>query len=134
MAWFPVVRREQFSYAWGSPLGVPRDWMPTMSFDRQSGIATARGSTGQGVGTANLSGRVLADLMTDTTSALTSFPTVGHTSPNWEPEPLRYLGIRSVPQAYFWMDRKATETGVPPDGSTLAERLSRHEHGETPCP
>ncbi len=97
-----------------------------MSFDRQSGIATARGYTGQGVGTANLAGRVLADLLTDTTSALTSLPTVGHTSPNWEPEPLRYLGIRYVQQAYFRIDRKATETGVPPDGSTLAERLSRH--------
>ena len=126
MEWFPAVRREQFSHAWGGPLGVPRDWMPIMSFDRQSGIGTARGYTGQGVGTANLSGRVLADLITDTTSALTSLPTVGHTSPNWEPEPLRYLGIRYVQQAYVRMDRKATETGVPPDGSTLAERLSRH--------
>jgi glycine/D-amino acid oxidase-like deaminating enzyme len=126
LEWFPMIRREQFSHAWGGPLGMPRDWMPTMSFDRRSGIGTARGYTGQGVATANLAGRVLADLITETTSELTSLPTVGHRSPNWEPEPLRYLGIRYVQQAYFRLDRKAQETGVPPDGSSLAERLSRH--------
>jgi glycine/D-amino acid oxidase-like deaminating enzyme len=124
--WFPVVRREQFSHAWGGPLGVPRDWMPTMSFDRRSGIAMACGYTGQGVATANLSGRVLADLITETTSTLTSLPTVGHQLPPWEPEPLRYLAIRYVQQAYFRLDRQAQATGVPPDGSSLAERLSRH--------
>jgi glycine/D-amino acid oxidase-like deaminating enzyme len=126
MAWFPTVRREQFAHAWGGPLGVPRDWMPTMSFDRRSGLGTARGYTGQGVATANLSGRVLADLITDTESELTLLPTVNHTSPHWEPEPLRYLGIRYVQQAYFRLDRKAEATGLPPDGSSLAERLSRH--------
>lgn len=126
MEWFPSVQPEQFSHAWGGPLAVPRDWMPTMSFDRHTGVGTARGYTGQGVATANLSGRVLADLITDTPSELTSLPTVGHNSPNWEPEPLRYLGIRYVQQAYFRLDRKAQETGMPPDGSTLAERLSRH--------
>jgi glycine/D-amino acid oxidase-like deaminating enzyme len=124
--WFPAVQHDQFAHAWGGPLGVPRDWMPTMSFDRRSGIAMACGYTGQGVATANLSGRVLADLITDTTSALTSLPTVGHQLPHWELEPLRYLAIRYVQQAYFRLDRQAQATGVPPDGSSLAERLSRH--------
>jgi glycine/D-amino acid oxidase-like deaminating enzyme len=100
--------------------------MPTMSYDRHAGIAMACGYTGQGVATANLSGRVLADLLTDTRSALTSLPTVGHQFSTWEPEPLRYLAIRYVQQAYFRLDRRAKETGVPPTGSSLAERLSRH--------
>jgi glycine/D-amino acid oxidase-like deaminating enzyme len=126
MAWFPGVRHEQFSHAWGGALGVPRDWLPTMSFDRQSGIAMACGYTGQGVATSNLSGRVLADLITNTPSDLTTLPTVGHTLPRWEPEPWRYLGIRYVQHAYFRLDRMARQTGVPPDGSSLAERLSRH--------
>ncbi len=99
LEWFPSVRREQFSHAWGGPLGVPRDWMPTMS---------------------------LADLITETPSALTSLPTVGHTSPHWEPEPFRYLGIRYVQQGYARLDRKAQRRGTPPDGSTRVERLSRH--------
>jgi glycine/D-amino acid oxidase-like deaminating enzyme len=124
--WFPAVRREQFSHAWGGPLGVPRDWLPTMSYDRHTGIAMACGYTGQGVATANLSGRVLADLITNTASELTSLPTVGHQLPAWEPEPLRYLAVRYVQRAYFRLDRRARQTGVPPDGSSLAERLSRH--------
>lgn len=126
LEWFPSVRREQFSHAWGGPLGVPRDWMPSMSLDRRSGIGRACGYTGQGVATTNLSGRVMADLITDTASEVTMLPTVGHQSPLWEREPLRYLGIRYVQHAYFRLDRKAQHTGIPPDGSTLAERMSRH--------
>ena len=126
MEWFEPVRPEQFSHAWGGPLGVPRDWMPTMSYNRTTGIATARGYTGQGVATTNLSGRVLADLITGEKSELTLLPTVNHKSPDWEPEPLRYVGVRYVQQAYFRLDEKAERTGVPPDGTSLAERMSRH--------
>ncbi|HLT19684.1 MAG TPA: FAD-dependent oxidoreductase, partial [Thermomicrobiales bacterium] len=91
-----------------------------------TGIATARGYTGQGVATTNLSGRVLADLITGEKSELTLLPTVNHKSPDWEPEPLRYVGVRYVQQAYFRLDEKAERTGVPPDGTSLAERMSRH--------
>jgi glycine/D-amino acid oxidase-like deaminating enzyme len=126
MEWFGPLRPDQFSHAWGGPLGVPRDWMPTMSYDRKTGIATARGYTGQGVATTNLSGRVLADLITGTKSELTLLPTVGHRSPDWEPEPLRYLGVRYVQQAYFKLDEHAEQTGIPPDGTSVAERMSRH--------
>lgn len=124
--WFPSVGREQFSHAWGGPLGNPRDWMPTMSYDRSSGIATARGYTGQGVSTTNLSGRILADLITGTDSELAQLPMASHESPDWEPEPIRWVGIRFVQDSYFRLDRKAEKTGRPPDGRSLAERLSRH--------
>jgi glycine/D-amino acid oxidase-like deaminating enzyme len=126
MEWFPSLGMDDFSHAWGGPLGVPRDWMPTMSFDERSGVATARGYTGQGVATANLSGRVLADLITGTDSDLKRLPPVGHQSPNWEPEPLRYLGVRYVQRSYAELDEKAARTGTPPTGSSLGERLSRH--------
>lgn len=124
--WFPAVREDQISHAWGGALAMPRDWMPTMSYDKRTGIGRAGGYTGQGVATANLSGRVLADLITGQKSDLSLLPTVGHKSPEWEPEPLRWMGIRYIQEMYFRLDRKAEETGVPPDGSTLAERLSRH--------
>lgn len=126
LEWFKPVREDQFSHAWGGPLGVPRDWMPTMSYNRTTGIATARGYTGQGVAPSNLSGRVLADLITGTKSDLNLMPTVGHRSPDWEPEPLRYVGVRFIQQQYFKLDERAEQTGVAPDGTSLAERLSRH--------
>lgn len=50
---------------------------------------------GDGVTTTNLAGRTLADLVTDTGSALTRLPWVGHRSRRWEPEPLRWLGINT---------------------------------------
>ena len=126
MEWFAPVRENQFAHAWGGPLGVPRDWMPTMSYNRASGIATARGYTGQGVATTNLSGRVLADLILGKKTEICTLPTVGHRSPDWEPEPFRYAGIRFIQQQYFKIDERAEQTGIAPDGSTLAERLSRH--------
>lgn len=126
MEWFPMLGPDDFSHAWGGPLGVPRDWMPSMSFNPASGVATARGYTGQGVSTTNLAGRVLADLIQGEQSDLTALAPVNHTSPNWEPEPARYLGVRLVQRSYASLDEKAARTGRPPDGRSLGERLGRH--------
>lgn len=126
LEWFAPLRPDQFSHAWGGALAMPRDWMPTMSYDSRTSIARAGGYTGQGVATANVSGRTLADLITGQKSDLTRLPTVGHKSPRWEPEPLRYMGIRYIQEQYFKIDERAERTGQPPDGSTLAERMSRH--------
>jgi hypothetical protein len=44
------------------------------------------------VGTSNLAGRTLADLILGRRSELTALPWVQHRSRRWEPEPLRWLG------------------------------------------
>ena len=124
--WFPALQGARFTHAWGGPLGVPRDWMPTMSYDPASGVATARGYTGQGVATANLSGRTLADLILGRDTAITSLPTVNHEPRPWEPEPLRWLGARYVQRGLMRVDDRAERTGEPPTGKTLAERLGKH--------
>ena len=61
--WFPMLKDVRFTHAWGGPLGMPRDWMPTTSYDAAAGVARAGGYTGQGVATANLFGRILTDLI-----------------------------------------------------------------------
>ncbi len=124
--WFPALETVRFTHAWGGPLGMPRDWMPTISYDPGSGIATARGYTGPGVSAANLAGRTLADLISGRTSSLTSLPVVGHRSPAWEPEPLRFVAVRYMQGAFARIDARAERTGRPPTGRSLAERLSRH--------
>jgi glycine/D-amino acid oxidase-like deaminating enzyme len=126
IAWFPLLQDVRFSHAWGGPLGAPRDWMPTTSYDPAAGLATARGYTGQGVATANLAGRILTDLITGADSPLTKLPTVNHRSRSWEPEPFRWAGIRYVQRAYLRLDEQAERTGVPPTGRSLAERLGHH--------
>lgn len=117
--WFPMLAGIRFTHAWGGVYGRPRDHMPTMAYDRRTGIATAYGYTGSGVSTANLSGRLLADQITERDTALTQLPMATHHSPNWEPEPLRWLGTRYV----SWGIRKVTEeaerTGEVPNRPTL---------------
>lgn len=124
--WFPVLEGTRFTHAWGGPLAMPRDWMPTMSYDPGEGVATARGYTGQGVATANLSGRTLSDLILARGTLLTRLPTVNHRQRPWEPEPLRWLGARLVQRGLMRADDRAERTGEPPTGKTLAERLGRH--------
>jgi glycine/D-amino acid oxidase-like deaminating enzyme len=124
--WFPTLEGTRFTHAWGGPLATPRDWMPTMSYDPSRGVATARGYTGQGVATANLSGRTLSDLILGRDTSITSLPTVNHRSRAWEPEPLRWLGARYVQRGLMKVDDNAERTGEPPTGKTLAERLGRH--------
>lgn len=124
--WFPALRNARFTHAWGGPLGMPRDWMPTISHDRPRGLATACGYTGHGVSLANLSGRTLSDLILERRTDLTALPLVGHRSPSWEPEPLRWIGVRYVQNAMQRLDAKAERTGRPPSGRSIAERLSPH--------
>ncbi|HZU13972.1 MAG TPA: FAD-binding oxidoreductase [Chloroflexota bacterium] len=125
-AWFPGLRDVSFTHHWGGPVGMPRDWMPTVAFDPATGIATARGYTGQGVATTNLAGRTLAHLITGVPSELTSLPFVNHRSPDWEPEPLRWLGMRFLQREYERIDLKAERTGKPPSGRSPAEILGKH--------
>ena len=124
--WFPALRGIRFTHAWGGPLGMPRDWMPSFSFDPGAGIASARGYTGHGVATSNLAGRTLADLITGRRSALTELPFVNHRSRDWEPEPLRWMGARFVKLSMMRLDRLAELHGRAPTGRSLAERLARH--------
>ena len=91
---FPVLRGVEFPFHWGGPLGIPRDWHPHASFDRSTGLASAGGYAGDGVATANLAGRILADLILERDTDITRLPIAGHRSRRWEPEPLRWLGVR----------------------------------------
>lgn len=124
--WFPRLKDVKFTHAWGGPLGWPRDFMPTIAFDPRTNIATARGYTGNGVSTTNLAGRILTDLITGESSDLLALPCVNHRSRNWEPEPLRFIGIRAMVRSFAKLDAKAEATGTPPTGNSLAERLTRH--------
>jgi glycine/D-amino acid oxidase-like deaminating enzyme len=89
---FPEARDAAVTHRWGGPLGVPRDWHASVRYDPESGIGSAGGYVGDGLSTTNLAGRTLADLVLGTTSELTTLPWVGHHSPDWEPEPLRFVG------------------------------------------
>lgn len=125
--WFPVLRDTAITHEWGGPLGVTRDWMPSLVHDPKQGFATCHGYAGQGVAPSNLAGRTLADLITEQTgSPLLQLPHAQRRARAWEPEPLRWLGIRMVQRGLARIDKKSEATGVPPSGKSISERLSRH--------
>ena len=110
---FPVLRDAAITHRWGGVLGVPRDWFASVTFDRDTGVATAGGYSGDGVVLTNLAGRTLADLITGTPSPLTRLPWVGHRSPRFEPEPLRFLGVNAGMRLGRLVDRREQRTGRP---------------------
>ena len=68
---------------------------------------------GDGVGTSNLGGRTLADLITGTASDLVTLPWVNHRSKPWEPEPFRWLGTNVGLRVMTSADDKEARTGRP---------------------
>ncbi len=123
LAWWPSLKGVQFTHSWGGVFGVPRDHMPTMSYDQATGVATGHGYTGDGVATTNLSGRVLADLLTGTDSDLTRLPMTKHQPRLWEPEPLRWMGVTAVRRSRARTEAYVEKHGKEPEGKTLADRL-----------
>jgi glycine/D-amino acid oxidase-like deaminating enzyme len=120
---FPALADAAFTHAWGGPLGIPRDWHSSVGLDRETGLAWAGGYVGDGVATTNLAGRTLADLITGADTALTRLPWVGHRSPRWEPEPLRWLGVNAGLWTMKLADRSETRRGRPSRVAAVMGRL-----------
>lgn len=118
----PVLSGVELTHAWGGPLGIARDWWASVTLDRATGVGSAGGYVGDGVATSNLAGRTLADLLLDRRTSLTSLPWVGHRSRQWEPEPLRWLGVNTGLTAMRLADPEERLTGRP---SVIARAFSR---------
>ena len=93
---------------------MPRDWFPSVRHDRHTGLAFAGGYVGDGVATSALAGRTLAAMIRgDDPDGLASLPWAGRTSRNWEPEPLRWLGVNAVTALMTSADWSERRTGRP---------------------
>jgi glycine/D-amino acid oxidase-like deaminating enzyme len=108
---FPVVGDAAITHTWGGPLGIARDWCASVGVDRGTKLGWAGGYVGDGVATTNLAGRTLADLVLGNDSDLTRLPWVNHQSPQWEAEPLRWLGINAGLRVMSWADAREARTG-----------------------
>jgi glycine/D-amino acid oxidase-like deaminating enzyme len=110
---FPVLRDARITHRWGGNLGVPRDWYPSVGFDRASGMAWAGGYVGDGVAASCLAGRTIADLVVGADTERTRLPWVRRRIAKWEPEPLRWLGVNGVTALMARADRTEERTGRP---------------------
>jgi glycine/D-amino acid oxidase-like deaminating enzyme len=124
--WFPSLRGVELTHHWGGPIAMNRDWLPSVTYDESSGLASAYGFGGNGVATSRVCAEVLADLILHGGVNTPPLPFTGHVPRRWEPEPLRWLGVRYVQWALERLDNSARLTGQAPTGRTLAERLTRH--------
>jgi glycine/D-amino acid oxidase-like deaminating enzyme len=120
----PGIGDAPVTHRWGGPLGVNRDWFPSVGIDRGTGLAWAGGYVGDGVGTANLAGRTLADLILRRDTALTRLPWVGHRCRRWEPEPLRWAGATAVRRLAVAADAAEHRTGTPSRRAAVISRLT----------
>ncbi len=110
---FPATSDAAITHHWGGPLGVPRDWCASVALDRTAGLGHAGGYVGDGVSTTHLAARTLVDLVLDRDTDLVRLPWVGHRSPRWEPEPLRWLGINAGTTLAGAADRREQRTRRP---------------------
>jgi glycine/D-amino acid oxidase-like deaminating enzyme len=120
---FPALRNVAITHGWGGPLGVARDWHASVGLDADTGLAWAGGYVGDGVSTTNLAGRTLTDLILRRDSPLVELPWVGHRSPQWEPEPLRWLGANAALRAMTWADAAEARHGGPSRAAAIVNRI-----------
>jgi glycine/D-amino acid oxidase-like deaminating enzyme len=118
---FPAAAEARIDSLWSGYIGMSRDWFPSVGL--KDGIAWAGGYFGDGVSTANLAGRTLADLITGRQTELTRLPWVGHRWRPWEPQPLAMAGVAGLFTAMRWADATESWSGRPSRVLGLVERL-----------
>jgi glycine/D-amino acid oxidase-like deaminating enzyme len=123
---FPAAAGARITHHWGGPLGIPRDWHASVGIDAERREAWAGGYVGDGLSTTNLAGRTLADLLGGASTALTRLPWVGHRSPRWEPEPLRFAGANAGLIGMQLADTEERVTGRPSVIARLLGPLTGH--------
>ena len=121
----PAVGGARITHRWGGVLGVPRDWFPSLDYDPTTGMGHAGGYVGEGVAASNLAGRTLAELIAGADTERTGLPWVGHRSPRWEPEPLRWIGINGALRVMRSADEVEDRTGRPARRSELLWKVLR---------
>jgi glycine/D-amino acid oxidase-like deaminating enzyme len=124
--WFPMLSGIRFTHAWGGPVGMPIDWMPSVRFDQKSRIGFAGGYTGQGVALSNLAGQILAGKIAGLDTGYETLPLAERRSPNWIPEPLRWLVVRYMQNALLRIDEAQEAGRKKPADAWIAEALGRH--------
>jgi glycine/D-amino acid oxidase-like deaminating enzyme len=126
---FPQLRGAPVTHAWGGTLGIARRAGPHAIYDPASGLATAGGYSGEGVGGSNLLARTLADLVLERPGDLAGLPWAYRAPPTrvlrrWEPEPLRWLGYKAITLGQAW-EESAYRRGAPGWQRRLAAAYGR---------
>lgn len=126
---FPILDDVRITHRWGGVLAIARNWMPYVRLDRETGRGELGGYVGEGVAASNLAGRTLAELICGQETERTSLPLVGVRSRGWEPEPLRWLGVRASRRLLIGADDYEFATGRDATWAVKAAQLMRDPFG-----
>jgi glycine/D-amino acid oxidase-like deaminating enzyme len=126
LEWFPSLEGIRFTHGWGGPVGMPIDWTPAVRFDSATRVGFAGGYTGQGVSTTNLAGQMLAGMIVGHQTGFESLPFAQRRSPNWIPEPLRWMVVRYMQGAFLRIDEAAEAGRRAPFDAPIAHFLGKH--------
>jgi glycine/D-amino acid oxidase-like deaminating enzyme len=110
---FEKIGDLEITHKWGGPLGVPRNWNPSVNFDARSGLGSLGGYVGDGVAASNLAARTMAHLIAEDNHELTQLCWANNQSRKWEVEPLRYFGINGLLKISESMDAYESKTNNP---------------------
>jgi glycine/D-amino acid oxidase-like deaminating enzyme len=122
----PALADAKITHRWGGALGITREWSPFIEFDPKTGLGSAGGYAGSGVGVANLAGRTLADLILHQETERTTYPSVNRPYRLWEPEPLRWLGVEGVRRMGDGADRRELRGQKAPVRSAIFDFFAGH--------
>lgn len=107
----PQLGGVRITHRWGGVLAIPRNWLPGLNLDRSTGLGWLGGYVGEGVAASNLAGRTMAELVLGQSTPRTDLPWVGVHARDWEPEPLRWLGVRVSRHLLHLADQREERTG-----------------------
>jgi hypothetical protein len=94
----------RFEDAWGGPIDITGHRFPEIASSHGGRVHFAHGFAGNGAGPARLAARILAGLATGADDPIARLPIVGRRQPMLPPEPIRYIGARTVREALIRQD------------------------------
>lgn len=100
----PATAEHEIEHTWTGVLGVTRDWCASVVYDQETGLGHAQGYAGHGVTSAYLAGKTLAEIATGRTGGDASLAWSGRQARNWEPEPIRWLGVHAMYRIFSYAD------------------------------
>lgn len=101
---------------WSGFIGLPRDGLPSLQFDRATGRGAVGGYAGHGLAGSYLAGKALAELAADQEPSPLSQIWRDASPRRWEPEPARWAGIHIS----MWMFKRADAV----EGRNRSDRAS----------
>lgn len=119
---FPALDAVAITDAWGGPIDISPDHLPTFGTLPGGRVHYGFGYSGNGVAPSHLGGRILAGLVVGSDDEWTRLPIVGRRTKRFPPEPFRWIGARVLRDAMIRRE-DAEEDGRRPN--PVVRELSR---------